>query len=102
MLVVQKTFEPFEPGSGVVQETVCLETWDSQQFLQEGHYHIRLPTVSTASDTEFHNIPMDFVSVSHCMWTKGQPIFLDVGVREYAQIMALFPGLRIADPEAHG
>jgi hypothetical protein len=99
--VVHKTFEPFEPGSGAVAETACLEAWDSQQFLQEGHYRIRLPVVSTPSATEFHDFPMDFVSVSRCMWTEGQPLFLDVGVREYAQIMALFPGLRVADPRLH-
>jgi hypothetical protein len=35
------------------------------------------------------------------MWTEGQPLFLDVGAHEYAQIMTLWPKLRVADPKLH-
>lgn len=109
--VVHKTFEPFVPGSGAQPLAACLEAWDlsehqsmaegQMQFLLNGHYRLRLPTSSSSACTEFHDIPMDFVSASRCMWVEGQPLFLDVGPAEYAQIMALFPGMRAADPKLH-
>jgi hypothetical protein len=99
--VVHKVFEPFERSSGSPAVTACLEAWDSKQFLQDGHYRIRLPVVSTASCTQFHDFGMDFVSVSRCMWVEGQPLYLDVGPAEYELIMAVFPGLRVADPKLH-
>ena len=100
--VVEMRYEPFEAGTGTAPVTGCLEAWESGEFLHQGHYRVQVPLPPTVPGVqEFHDMRMDFVAASRCMWVEGQALYLDVGRHEYAQLMILFPGLRVADKALH-
>ena len=104
-MVVRELYEPFESNTGTTPVTAFIDMWDSGEFLHSGHYRVRVPLAPTVEQgvlqQNFDDLRMDFVAASRCMWVEGQELYLDVGRKEYAQIMCLFPGLRVADRSLH-
>lgn len=72
-----------------------VDRWRDERFLHNGCYSVHIPDVHSTTPRRFQNMEMDFVSVSHCMLTEGQAMYLIVDHETYKLLRSMYPGFMV-------
>jgi hypothetical protein len=78
-----------------------VDRWRDGRFLHNGQYRVRIPERHDAPERTYQNIEMDFISMSRCMLTEGQAVYLLVDHSSYQLIRFIHPGFSISDEKTH-
>ena len=65
--------------------------------MMNGHYRVLVPQQNSRPDLAYHAFAMDFISVSRCMLTEGQAMYLMVDGSTYKLIRSIYPRFRVYD-----
>lgn len=78
-----------------------VDRWCDGRFMHNGLYRIRVPELHDASERTYQNSDMDFVSMSRCMLSEGQAMYLTVDHSTYTLLRTIHPGFSVHEAQTH-